>query len=85
MGAKDGNKPEIGLNMSNEPEIYFDPHDDIFAAVNALQAIDGFDVYDKRKIAMMGEIREMCLEIIYNSIQLIHSLHGKEGEANPQS
>lgn len=63
--------------MSDE-EIFFDPYNDIGAAHNALQAIDGLDSFDRDERAMIQEIRTKSLKIIYNAIQLIYSLHGEE-------
>ena len=68
--------------MSEELEILFDPYQDIAAATNALQAIDGLDSFDKEERAMIQEVRTMSLKIIYNAIQLIYSLHGEETEAD---
>ena len=59
-------------------EVFFDPYNDIAAAHNALAAIEGLDSFDKEERAMIQEIRTMSLKIVYNAIQLIHSLHGEE-------
>ena len=64
--------------MSEELEILFDPYQDIAAATNALQAIDGLDCFDREERVMIQEVRTMSLKIIYNAIQLIYSLHGEE-------
>lgn len=61
---------------------FIDPHADISAAYNALEAIDWLNVYDKETAERAKEIKEMSLKIIYEAIQIIYSCYGEEKEAD---
>jgi len=69
---------EEGYCEDQDGLLGFDVHQDITAAVQAIEAIEGFDPYLPEERQVINEIRAKALDIIYKGISLIYSTYGEE-------